>query len=399
MVWIGVGKIYTQFLRIIFIVIVAREIGPTPYGAFYYVLYFIATFFILSDWGVGGVFMRDFQKKKNSRPFLVGGFWFVIMLGILATGFAFWAKKFITDPIAESLYIVLLCSMILDHIRNIICTIFDAHEKMHKSTIVEVINQTLMVLLSILFFGISFSIISVALAYFLSSLISLIVAYLLLQEVSLLSLPSIKLSTSYFPYFFREGAPLIFHSSLGVLFFSIDRIMIGFLRGVTEVGWYTTAIGIISLMLIIPSIIIKPLIPHLSKKIHTHIPIQKTIKKTLILLMLLGGAVALIGEAIGGSLIFFLFGEKFLSSIPILRILLFSLFFSFPLAFLDTLFFIYEKIWLNFFITLIPLTINIIGNLLLIPSYGMMAAAYMTLISYMGNFFITLFFAKKHLSL
>jgi len=67
----------------------------------------------------------------------------------------------------------------------------------------------------------------------------------------------------------------------------------------------------------------------------------------------------------------------------------------FPLVLLDNIIFVFNKQWLNFYLTIGAALLNLILNIILVPIYGVNGAIFATLISQFLNFSISYYIVEK----
>jgi len=240
------------------------------------------------------------------------------------------------------------------------------------------------------FLGLTFfkNILAVILAYILSAFLGIIFAYFL-------TLPETKIKFFFDPqlakHYFYNGLPLALFGLLGYVFFDTDKIVLAHLRSIEEVGYYSLASRILSVLFAIPSLFNTALYPYLAKKI---VEKEERIIKFLFKNILLG---SFLGSLLIAILIFILssiivpvfFGSKYNLSIEILQAFVWIIVFVFPTNFLDYFLISNHRQWLDFWITLVPAVLNLILNFILIPFYGVYGAVYSSILAQALNFILT----------
>jgi O-antigen/teichoic acid export membrane protein len=169
---------------------------------------------------------------------------------------------------------------------------------------------------------------------------------------------------------------------LGLLYFRVDTLLLSYLKGSYDTGIYGAAYKFIEAIVFIPSVIFTTLFPTFAK---LHDSDKSTLKDMYYrsLKMMMGlSVVILAGYLLVLPLVFKMALPQYVGS----RDALFLLSFSIPCMFFNApaviVLFATDK-YLKPVIVLSIFTVlfNIVGNILLIPTYGYMAAAAMTVTS------------------
>ena len=87
--------------------------------------------------------------------------------------------------------------------------------------------------------------------------------------------------------FVKSGLPFVSWQITQMAYSQIDRLLLGILVPASQVGWYAAANRIIAIPIFIPTLIITPLFPALSRSVHTPEVLRRTIAQTLRIMLLL----------------------------------------------------------------------------------------------------------------
>lgn len=189
-------------------------------------------------------------------------------------------------------------------------------------------------------------------------------------------------------YLVLSSLPFVFSALLSVINGNIDSIMIGFIRTDKELGFYSSAYKIIYFLINFISLIFIPFFPVLIELYHENNikELKNNIDRLWKIITMVAFPIAIGGILLSKEIIILLFGKEYQNahvSFSILLIYIFILFFregyGYSLNAWDR-----EKVYLK--TVILSSIINIILNLLLIPKYGINAAAITTVISEVVNF-------------
>lgn len=175
----------------------------------------------------------------------------------------------------------------------------------------------------------------------------------------------------------KEGIVLGGVVFLWMIYFRIDGVMLGFMKGNLEVGIYNVGYKIMEGFFFIPGILMLVFFPKLAKPDR----FAETFKKLIVILGTIGLLSSLILYVLSSSIIRFIYGPEFFGSIPVLKTLSLVLFpvFLGHLATQSLVALDMNKVYL--FVAFIGMLLNISLNYFLIPSFGALGAAWATLIT------------------
>jgi O-antigen/teichoic acid export membrane protein len=393
--WLSLGQFFTRLFKFLLVVFAARILGPEGWGSFQYVLSIAAIFFIFSDWGIGNLLVRDYQQKEDFKERIRTGSLIRISLAFLSLIIALIASLIFENPNFKITFIILSFFLFFDNLRNYISSFFQAIQKMEKQFIVNFVESLLTLIFGIIFLLTLKNFISFAFAYFFGIFFSFILAILLAKNFLIYLRP--KINYEFIKYYLINGLPLALFGMLGFVFFTTDQIILGKLKGVEAVGYYSIATRIILILTTFPSLFLISLFPQLALSVSDKERLRNIFKKSIpfILLMsfLLFAFVLIFADFLP-----LLFGQRYIPSIQPLKFLSIILLIL-PLTNLfDNFLFSINKQWQDFFITLFCALLNVALNFLLIPQYSIFGAIYATLISQFINLILTSLLSYRYFS-
>jgi PST family polysaccharide transporter len=180
----------------------------------------------------------------------------------------------------------------------------------------------------------------------------------------------------------RESFPLIFSGFAILIFMKIDQIMLGQMKGNSEVGIYSAAVRISELWYFIPTTIVSSVAPaiYAAKEKSEH-HYYKRIGQLLRLLTYISLAISIPMTFLSKNIVLLMFGDGFTEAGSILAVHIWASLFVF-MGVATSPWFIAEGLNnVSLGKTLLGAILNVILNFLLIPSYSGLGAAIATIVS------------------
>jgi O-antigen/teichoic acid export membrane protein len=377
------GAGLSKGLYLVAVVIAARALGPEEWGVFSYSFAVLALLHVISDFGFHTLIMRDAAAGRFGRQM----FWQItlwrIAFGVIATlSVLFW---FANSDVSEQLRWTFACLSV--------SIVFRAYYSSVRSVFLGLEKTKLTVVLDVILFGgfltvIAFQVwadtsasLGIAFAWLLATVLcagaALSFAKKYLFQVS--DSPTGQLSGLTL---IRSAFPFVLINALVIVFHRIDQLMIKEMRDVVDVGYYAVAYQLFEALVLLPGLLAISLFPYMVKS-------EQNTRRALFLNASLSaistGAVALLCWFFADSLILILFGSFYEASIDVLAVLLIGLPF---LAITTTVahgLFAKGKEKMSALATGTALLANILLNLLWIPDFGMVGAAWATAVALVLN--------------
>jgi O-antigen/teichoic acid export membrane protein len=188
--------------------------------------------------------------------------------------------------------------------------------------------------------------------------------------------PTIKFALSF-------GVPVVFHHFTGIIHSSIDRVILERYVSLHELGIYTLGYQIGMVLSVIVSSFNKTWIPNYYELMQNDLVDRPYhVKRALNFWLPFVGFFCLIGSLWSSEFLFFMTPTRYHASAKIVPIILFGYVFECLYYFAVNPIFFYKKTKILPFATGSAALLNIGLNFLFIPKYGIMGAAYATVISF-----------------
>ncbi|NAY91236.1 oligosaccharide flippase family protein [Muricauda sp. JGD-17] len=373
---------------------VTRYLGPDEFGLYSYVLSFSVLFTSLASFGIDQILVRDLVKFPSKKDELVSTGFIIKAFGAALTTILALIVVSIFDYEKEQTGIFILI-VVGSTIFNCFSVVDLYLQSIIESKRIVKVNSAILILfysLKIIFIVSEFPLSAFVLLIPLEGLIKGL-GYLLVFRRNNHKIILSKFNFALSKDMINESWPLIlsgFAISVGL---RIDQIMLKEYVSLERLGIYSVGVRLAELSAFIPMALMKSFFPRLVSSVGNQNDdlIIKVIRFIFYFLCL----IAFIVSIMSNFVIKILYGEEFMDSALILTILIWTI----PLTFLGIItnkLLTIKKYQKTIFLKQISLTIvNIVLNLVLIPSYGIIGAAFATLIAdLLINFFMDLFLKK-----
>jgi len=398
-VFLGIvlSKLLTYFYRII----IARNFGPEIYGLFSLALIIFLWSISLSSFGIYEGIVRFVSFYRGKKDWSKINYLFRLAIFIL---FCFsiifgLALYYFSDILANSLFHNLSLILFLKPLSFVIplyvlsyafLAVIQAFEKAKAySFISDVLRSFFQVgslFILILIFGTKSGLIIIS--YIIGILIIFFSSYFYcknkIQVVFNKGNINKKIKAKIRGDLFSYSWPLIFSSTLLILFTSIDSVFVGYFRDAFDVGIYNAAIPIAMLLTFFPFLFIRLFYPMINREFSRKNfgMIKELSKQVEKWIFMIGLPLSMIMILFPGEIITLLFGADYILAESVLKILAIGTFFYSMSLIPYNLLLMNGKSKIILLNIIIVSVLNIILNILLIPKYGLEGAAFSTTFSF-----------------
>ncbi len=393
--WLFGEKILRMVVGLFVGIWVARYLGPEQFGLFSYAQSFVGLFAIIATLGLNSIVVRDMVRGNEQRDILIGtAFIMMLIAAFLVLFLLAISVNFTSNEASTNTLIFLIASSLVFQSFNVIDFYFQS--KVLSRYIVYTNIFTL----------------------FSSSIVKII---LILNEAPLIAFAWVMLFDSFvvatgFIYFYlkkkllitkwkfdkkvavrllRDSSPLIIAGVINSIYMKVDQVMIKEMLGLTQVGYYSAATRLSEAWFAIGVIISNSLFPAIinAKKISEKLYYRR-IQNLFLFLVVIAYLLALTVYFLSDFIILTLYGDIFINASGVLAVHIFSAIFVY-LGVSSGRWIINEnKTMLNLYRNIFGMVINIILNIYLIRQYGIIGAAYASLIAYIVSFYLFDIFNK-----
>lgn len=380
--WLLLQRVSGRFLTFILMIYLARSLGNLDFGKLTFANSFTLLFLTLSDLGITTITIREVARFKEKGPDFIGGCATLKMcLSIIAFIAMATSLAVVNMPSDTRMVAYLIGACILFRNMGVFFgAVFQAYEDMKYVTITEIAQQILLLSMCLLLIHLGRSLIWIGIAYLFCGVFY---CFLNMSIVHWKFInPCYSIDTKFWLKTFKESIPLAIVAVISMVYFNIDIVMIGKIKGEVDAGWYGISYNIFFVIATLPGVYLSAVFPVISKFfVESETLLNEAYQRSFKIIIGVGIPLSIGLFLLAENIIFSLFGYQYHQSASILKI--FSLLII--LSYLNSL--------AGYFLTavnkqkktakiLAAITcVNVSFNLILIPHFSYIGAAYATVIS------------------
>ncbi len=406
-IWVFIGMVLSKILGYAYRIIVARYYGSEVYGLLALSLVILGWFVLFSRFGLETGILRYIsfyrgKKDDNKISYIVRfSLRLLFIAGIVAGILLFFLSDIIAEKVFSnsklSIFLKLFSLTIpLTALKTVFFTLMQAYEKIKWYSFISNVSDNLVkVVVVVVLTYLGVNLINIPISYLSAAIITVLFSYLFCR-ISFKKIFKIKpkKNKQLVKNIFSYSWPLVFFGFILALLYQTDSFMIGFFIGVKEVGFYNAAIPIALLLTISIDLFNSMFFPLITKeyaKRNIHV-VKQLSQQTGKWVYMLSLPLFILLIIFPGVFIKLFFGEEYIVAINALRFLSIGAMFTTVFEVSKRLILMKGESKLIFKTTLFALALNIILNLILIPTYRITGAAIATMASLI---FLGLLFAYR----
>lgn len=382
--WSLSGKIVNMASALFVGILVARYLGPENYGIMNYVISYVAIFSVFATFGLDNIEIRELSRQNDKKDTILGTcFSLRILFAVIAyLGIVISLSLYKTDRFT-SLMILAYGLTLFTGTGNILRNYFTSIVK-NKYIVKSEIFRT--------FIGAGIKILllwfKAPLEYFIYAQIfdTILVAsgYYISYKSIVGSIKFWKFDKTIVGFILKESFPLVLSGAAVIIYQRIDQVMIGNMLNKTEVGYFATAGKFVDLIVFLPTVLVQTVTPMLIRSKENHPETYEAKKRTFVSITTWTAIImSLIVSLLSYWLITYTYGIKYTPAIPVLQIMAFKAV-GMALSSSGGQIIIMERMQKWAFIrNIMGCVLCVVLNYFLIPKYGIIGSAVITIITVM----------------
>ena len=414
-----------------FAMLYVRLLGPSGTGEYAFVVAVYGIFEIISRYGLGTLLTRDVSADKNqSSRYLTNVIALRTLLWLISLpllGLVIWLYRSVDTLNSLGWYngeltplgtqevqalLIFAASMLFANWADALSSTFMAFEKMEYPAGLANAVALLKVTLGALVLLLGWGYVGLAAVSLLMNLLQVLWLYSLLRRT--LFQPEWRWDWPLQRWMMQTSGPLMLNHLLATIFWRIDLWLLLPLAGAASVGLYSVGLKYLDGLNIIPSIFTMAIFPLMSRYARSEDGnLLRAYVLSLRLLVIVCLPIALATTFLAGDLVYFLGGAQYLNipetfhffgwEIPHVGgsdLALSVIIWSIPIGFVNSVTqYVLIAVNQQRYLTkafIIGVVFNVVGNLLVIPGFGYVGAAVVTILSEFSLLFPFYYSIKRH---
>lgn len=390
-----IGRIFFLALSLVNIKLITNYLSPSGFGEYATVLTFTGFFTVLIDLGLFHVAIREISKAHDRAQEILSNILTIRLLSaVLATisviviGYALPQYR----PIGPGILVGAL-AMFVYFLTNILDVVFHVNLKMQYIAVAELVSKISTLLAVYIAITLDWGLVGIIGAILFGSLMAVVPRVVVARRFIQLKLAFDK---SICIWLLKLALPLGLVFILNNIYFKIDSQMLYLLSTTRDAGLYGIAYRLLETTLFISAFVVAAITPSLSRNIGSNRQVAQHLISRVFEILLAAGLLLFVSLSIfAKQIIIFISDPSYLDAaraIPMLAAVVALMYinglFGQILIAADK-----RKILVTFSIILVLFNISL--NLILIPRFGFIGAAWSTLISEFGILIFNLIVTSK----
>jgi O-antigen/teichoic acid export membrane protein len=402
--WLTLSRVAALVLLAIAYFALFRYLRPFGSGQYQFVLSYVLIFSIIVDFGIQQFVTKQIaEKPQEAKTYFQNFFTFEIIVALLLYGLLLLIAHFRHyDVVVIQAISVAGLGMVANALTYPFLAVMAAFQDLRKVALINFLNS--LVNISVIFAAIIFHryIVFLASVQLVFGILDLILYRIFVKK----HLPDPQVFRAVFRFDFhliknilKHGWPFALLVGFSAIYNRIDVVIITALKGYVQTGYYTAAYKIFDLLGFFPSVVSYALFPFFASLMAKKAvgEIKANLEKYLRLMVAAALPMAIGGMLLSSRLIALAAGPGFAPAAPVLAILIWApaiLFIYIPVNSLV----ISQLTKKAVLITGVNVILNTAGNLLLVPHFGIKAAAIMTVVSESLQGIFYFYFVRKNIT-
>lgn len=377
MVWATLAEAIVRGLKLLVLPLVARAFGPAQFGQFAFAYSFASMFDVVFDSGLALTTTRELAAAGRNEELLPDILLMKWTLGAVGMGALGLGMVLITRDQATRISIVVLgiAFFVLEMV-NLSFSVFRARQRMEYEFLVRIAQAVFLLSAVGVVAWRAPTVLNVSYAYLVSGLMTLGLAVTIVPGLWRVRR---GVRGEVWVKLLRIALPLALAGGATTIYMNVDSVMLGAFGKITETGWYNLATRITGILLVPTGLLSVVIFPAFASTASDVGQIFRRRWDAWSAGMIgIGFYVAFAVLATSDRIVQVLFGSDFHPTSLVLKILVVTVLLIFLYTPSYQSMIVFDQQRLLFWTLLAAAVINVLLNLILIPSYGMYGSAWAT---------------------
>ena len=385
------GRLISRIFQFLLLIYAARILGVEKYGVFSYAFALVCLLAVSMDLGISRYSVQQLSRDHNKIPLFMGGILMVkavlICCGIvLIVGVGLIMRQ---DMETMSILIILASYAAFDSLTMTFTSVFQAVQRMGYQAMLVAIGNIVMSLTGFLFLYLMPNVLLFSAVYLLGALLRFVLVSW--WCIRMYGAPQWTADFSFCRKLLGKGIPFSLVTIFVSIYYYIDTLILSAYCGDDVVGYYSAAYRLLEAPLFLVAAFTTAMFPAASKLFVEDKQMLKKIttegfQKALVFSALIGAVVVFFSDEI----VALVYGAKYEPSAAVLSILILSAVIIMPSTILGNTIRAIDRQVVSVWVTGSAAALNIVLNLIFIPRYSLLGAAWTTVFT---EFFVIIAYA------
>jgi len=378
MVWATLAEAIVRGLKLLVLPVVARAFGPAQFGQFAFAYAFASMFDVVYDSGLALTTTRELAADGRNEKLLPDILLMKVALGVVGMSALGLGMVLITRDQATRISIVVLgiAFFVLEMV-SFAFSVFRARQRMEYEFLVRIAQAVFLLSAVGMVAWRAPTVLNVSYAYLVSGLMTLGLAVAVMPGG--LWQVRRRIRGEVWVKLLRIALPLALAGGATTIYMNVDSVMLGAFGKITETGWYNLATRITGILLVPTGLLSTVIFPAFAS---TASDVGQTFRRRWDAwsagMIAIGFYVAFAVLATSDRIVQVVFGSDFHPTSLVLKILVVTVLLIFLYTPSYQAMIVFDQQRPLFWTLLAGAVINVLLNLVLIPSYGMYGSAWAT---------------------
>ncbi len=376
-----------MLLALITTAIITRNLGPVGFGEYSTIFAILFIFSLLADFGLRQLLVKELAQSPHDEKRIVSrilSIRFAIIIAALALAFIFAAtipgySERVKWGVLLSFFVFIPLSL-----TQAAGGFFQHRFQFERVSIAEGVGRIIQLTGVLYVAKTGGGLYAYCIAAIAGAIATLAVVYIGIRDY--LELPR-TLSFSWAKKIFKDSWPLAVSTISILIYFKLDTILLSLLRSESDVAMYNIAYKIFESTLFFPALIAGLGMPILAANAHKRQIFRTASQKITEVIMILAIPAAVGIIVLADPIILLIAGSSFIEAAQALQVLALTLLVVFPAHLFSHAIIAAGKQRQSMKVYMFGAVLNIVLNIIIIPEYGFVGAAWTTLAT---EFFVTL---------
>lgn len=387
------GRVITTIISLIAIAALTRYLGTSGFGLYTTIFAYVGILAVAADFGFYWIGLREISKDPRQKDRIFTNLLiFRTLLAIFVYGAGSLISLYFPYPSIIKVGIALISlAYFFQTLNSTFIAIFQINYRMDKAVLTDIVGRA--VILALILFQIQqkLALEWILTSYIIANIINFLASFLLAR-------PYFKFRLGFdfalWKYFFKETLPMGIILVLGIVYFRVDTLILSFLKSPTEVGIYGAPYKVIEIFLTLPAMFLGNVFPVITKNLlEDKEQFRRVFQTSFDFLMLSVGGLIAGALALALPIMALVAGKEFSESYTIsfgawpahtgliLQILVLAVGLSYLINLLESTLVAAGYQYKLVIPKLSFLIFNVVLNLIFIPRYSYLAAAWITFLT------------------